>query len=74
MKLEKVRTFEDASTFCDELITDFDNGNIDKTAMWKILNKYTFHIHDIFWNEAKKAVERNPNYFNENTNRRKIEL
>lgn len=74
MKLENVKTFEDASTFCDELITDFDNGNIDKETMWKMLNEYTFHIHDIFWEKAKKEVANNPKYFDENTNRKKVGL
>lgn len=74
MKLENVKTFEDASTFCDDLITSFDEGKIDKENMWKQLNKYTFHIHDIFWQKAKKEVAVNPKYFDENSNRKKVGL
>ena len=58
MKVEEIRTVEDANAFCDGVINDFESGVSDKSETLELLGSYTGRIMEIFWDNAQKILSK----------------
>lgn len=69
MKVQNVKTISQAQQFCEGVINDFESGIATKEETLQHLKEYTFQLHDVFFEVAKRNVAKNPKYFETASNR-----
>jgi len=65
MKIQDVKSIQQANRFVEGTINDFENGIATKDETMVLMGEYTNHLMDMFWREAIILIKANPEVLNE---------
>lgn len=64
MKVENIRTLSEANRYVEGCINDLVEGISTKEETMKLLGLYTARLMELFWENAKNKIRKNPELLN----------
>lgn len=64
MKVKDIKTLQDANRYVEGCINDFEHGISTKEETMAFLGEYTGRLMELFWENAKEKIRKNPELLN----------